>query len=334
MYQTGVQSQEFIQLRLSQIERASFLEIRSEYEDDQEFVELLRSIMEQGLLEPLIVRKSNSQVKEDTTEQKYELICGYRRYLACRRLGIDPVPCVVMNLNDRQALEASLVENTQRKSLNPIEEAEAFKSYVFNFGRGSISRLAERIGKSEEYVSHRLLLLGLPKPIQDRITKRMLDPSHAMELVWLKDVKKQLELYELISKHNLSLRELRSVVRKVKDGISPKEAVKDVVKIKQVVRIKDINTNADAQSNDSWPYYTISSHELRKDKKLQLLDKAIILIRGSLTGLDFLIHESEMMPDIKKILMENRQLVHGILDGLITQKIRYKRNRTESPIPA
>jgi ParB family chromosome partitioning protein len=318
---------DFCQVQITQIERTSFLEFRTEYEEDEEFVELLKSIMEHGLLEPLIVRPSNHLTQGREEEKKYELICGYRRLLACKRLGLNSVPCIIMQLNDRQAFEISLIENTQRKSLNPIEEAEAYKSYVFNFGRGSISRLAERIGKSEEYVSHRLLLLGLPKPIQDRITKKLLDPSHAMELVWLKEVDKQLEIYEMISKYGLSLRELRAVVKKVKAGSSVQQAVQEVLYIRRMVKISKKKTSSDNEPVDSWPYYTKTEEDSEKNKKLQILDKAIILMRGSLTGLDFLIHESETLPDIRKILMENRSHVHTILDNLITQKMQYKRGR-------
>jgi len=331
--QVDPRSAGFCEVPLEQIEKTSFLEFRTEYEEDEEFVELMKSIMQHGLLEPLIVRPCSNETAESKGE-KYELICGYRRFLACKRLGLHSAPCIVMQVNDRQAFEISLIENTQRKSLNPIEEAEAYKSYVFNFGRGSISRLAERIGKSEEYVSHRLLLLGLPKPIQDRITKKLLDPSHAMELVWLKDVNKQLEIYEMISKHGLSLRELRAVVKKVKEGSSVQKAVQEALYIRRMTKLNKKETGTDNEPTDSWPYYTKPEENPEKDKKLQILDKAIILMRGSLTGLDFLIHESENLPDVRKILMEHRSRVHGILDNLITQKLQCKKDKTMSPILA
>ncbi|MEM0075351.1 MAG: ParB/RepB/Spo0J family partition protein [Conexivisphaerales archaeon] len=326
MLQANPHSTQFTNVPISQIERMSFLELRTEYEEDEEFVELVKSITEHGILEPLIVRPAMDQSGSIRDSQKYELICGYRRFLACKKLGLDSVPCIIMELSDRQAFEASLIENIQRKSLNPIEEAEAYKSYVFNFGRGSISRLAERIGKSEEYVSHRLLLLGLPKQIQDRITKKLLDPSHAMELVWLKDVNKQLETYQMISKYRLSLRELRSVIKKVKEGVPVSEAVEQAIYYRNMAKSNRNGVNRNSGTPDSWPYYRSEVENTDKDRKLQILDKAIILMRGSLTGLDFLVHQSETLPDVMEILMESRRRVHSILDDLIRKKLQYKKD--------
>ena len=118
--------------------------------------DLSRSICEKGLLHPLIVR----QVKN---EGSYQIVAGNRRYIACKTLGWRKIPCNIIEVDDdKEAFEISLIENIQRRTLNPIEEAHAFRTYVSDFGWGGISELANKIGKSASYVDRRLQLLDLP----------------------------------------------------------------------------------------------------------------------------------------------------------------------------
>ncbi|MFC1755456.1 ParB/RepB/Spo0J family partition protein, partial [Thermoproteota archaeon] len=119
--------------------------------------ELMASIDKVGLLQPIVVR---------TVANEYEVIAGNRRFEACRRLSWIKIPCHIVEMDDKEAFEISLVENVQRNMLNPIEEARAFSRYVEENGWGSVNDLAHRIGKSQVYVSKRLRLLKLPENVQ------------------------------------------------------------------------------------------------------------------------------------------------------------------------
>ena len=121
--------------------------------------ELALSIMKNGLLFPIVVRKTNGLF--------FEVVAGNRRFEACRQLGLTSIPCYVAESNDREAYEAALVENVQRKRLNPLEEAKAFKRCVDDFGYGSASDLARQIDKSPSHVCRRISLLKLPECFRD-----------------------------------------------------------------------------------------------------------------------------------------------------------------------
>src|SRR5215211_3785625 len=110
--------------------------------------ELADSIRKKGLLQPIIVR-----TRPDNQEISFEIVAGTRRYLACKSLGRKKITCHVIELDDREAFEISLVENVQRHTFSPIEEAQAFKTYITDYGWGGVSELAKVIGKRQENVS-------------------------------------------------------------------------------------------------------------------------------------------------------------------------------------
>jgi len=142
-------------LKLSEIREPKFL-LRTSL---GRIEELADSIRKKGLLNPLTVRK---------TTEGYELVCGWRRYNALKMLGMEEVLCIVHeDLSDKDAFEIALVENVQRKELSPMEEARAFKKYVEEYGWGSASQLAEKIGKYPSYVVQRIQFLDLPKEVQE-----------------------------------------------------------------------------------------------------------------------------------------------------------------------
>ena len=117
--------------------------------NDPEFRSLVKSITEHGLLQPILVRP---------VALGFEIVAGYRRFEACRSLRWRHIQSKIRELSDKQTYEIQLTENIQRKSLNALEEAEAFKKYVDDFGWGGVSELASKIEKSEEYVSHLSLI--------------------------------------------------------------------------------------------------------------------------------------------------------------------------------
>ncbi|MDG6919139.1 MAG: ParB/RepB/Spo0J family partition protein [Nitrososphaerota archaeon] len=169
-------------------------------------VELTASIMEKGLLEPIVVRPSG---------EYFEVVAGNRRLEACRRLKIQRILCHVVDLDDRESYEVSLTENIHRKTLNPVEEGLAFRKYVESFGYGSASELARRIDKSPSYVSRRIALLDLPKEVRDGLLLRGAKVGLAQELIPLDDEKRE-ELTELIARTGLTKRsEVRRLVRKL-----------------------------------------------------------------------------------------------------------------------
>ena len=164
---------------------------------------LMLSIQDKGLLEPIIVRP---------VDDGYEVVAGMRRYQACKKLGWRRLPAHVVELDDREAFEVSLLENIQRETLNPIEEARAFRNYVDEFGYGGETELARKIAKSQEYVSKRIGLLSLPQRVQDQIMRRRITPSVAQELTLLSDDDAE-EMADEIGAHGLTLREVRRIIR-------------------------------------------------------------------------------------------------------------------------
>lgn len=165
--------------------------------------ELTESISKVGLLQPIIVR---------AVDNRFEIVGGNRRLAACRKLGMRKILCHILTLDDKAAFEASLIENLQHETLNPIEEAEAFKGYVEDYGYGGETELAEKIGKSEQYVSARIRILSLPPEIVHKISELVITPSHAIELIGL-DCSQQRLVSDLITRKHISTREVRKLVK-------------------------------------------------------------------------------------------------------------------------
>lgn len=136
---------------------------------------------------------------------------------ACKNLGWRKIVCHVVELSDKEAFEVSLVENIQRKSINPIEEAYAFRMYVDQFGWGGVSNLAEKIGKSVSYVDKRLKLLSLPREILERISNSTISASVAEELAFIDDPDKQSEIAKTVGNEKLSSRQTRNLVMQYSD---------------------------------------------------------------------------------------------------------------------
>lgn len=164
---------------------------------EERLSELSKSIKEKGIVQPLLVRES---------PDGYELIAGERRLRALKALNIKEAPVIVKNVGDLDALELSLIENLQRESLNPLEEAHSYKRLVdeFNFTQDKIS---EAIGKDRSTIANTLRLLLLPQKIQAYIQKGILTIGHAKAILSLTGERKQIILCEKIIKKGLSVRE-------------------------------------------------------------------------------------------------------------------------------
>ena len=170
--------------------------------------ELSNSIKERGIIQPLIVRKSENQ------QDKYEIIAGERRWQAAQSAGIHEVPVCIIEADTLKSLELAIIENVQRKDLNPIEEAESYKNLIQNFGydHDSVSKF---IGKSRSHISNSLRLLSLPEKVLDMIRNNVITHGHAKILVGLDNA---LLLAEKIIKKKLSVRQAENLVRVLKQG--------------------------------------------------------------------------------------------------------------------
>jgi ParB family chromosome partitioning protein len=185
--------------------------IRNKYQprkkfDEVSLEELTNSIRERGIIQPIIVRLSSD------VEDKYEIIAGERRWQAAQYAGIHEVPIIVMNVDNLKSLEFAIVENVQRKDLNPIEEAEGYKRLIdeFSYDQDKVSKF---IGKSRAHISNCLRLLTLPQEIIELIIEEKLSQGHAKILVGLDNA---IFLAKKIISKKLSVRQAENLVRMLK----------------------------------------------------------------------------------------------------------------------
>src|SRR5271167_3223727 len=171
--------------------------------DAERLSELTRAIQSQGIIEPLIVRIVGNP--DDFDGPRYELIAGERRLRAARAAGLETVPVIVRDLDDRAALEMSLVENIVREDLNAVEEGLAFFRLVEHFELTQ-DEVAARVGKSRPFVSNALRLLELPQPILNMIAKGELNSGQARPLLSLQSTEAQLSAARRIAAVGLSAR--------------------------------------------------------------------------------------------------------------------------------
>ncbi len=174
--------------------------------DAERLAELTRAIQSQGIIEPLIVRRiAGASPAGEIDGPRYELIAGERRLRAARAAGLEAVPVVVRELDDRAALEMSLVENIVREDLNAVEEGLAFFRLVEHFELTQ-DEVAARVGKSRPYVSNALRLLELPQPILTMIAKRQLTAGQARPLLAIESPAAQLSAARRIAAVGISAR--------------------------------------------------------------------------------------------------------------------------------
>ena len=179
--------------------------------------ELKNSIKERGIIQPLIVRKSDDQ------DDKFELIAGERRWQAAQSAGLHEVPVVIIEADNLKSLELAIIENVQRKDLNPVEEAESYNNLIQNFGYDH-EKVSQFIGKSRSHISNSIRLLSLPEKILDLIRNNKISQGHAKVLVGLENA---LLLADKIIKKKLSVRQLESLVRLFKNGSNKSFKSKD-----------------------------------------------------------------------------------------------------------
>jgi len=169
--------------------------------------ELTNSIKEQGVIQPIVVRPNN------TTEGKYEIIAGERRWLASQNAGLHEVPVVVLDVDDVKSLEFAIVENVQRQDLNSIEEARGYQKLIddFNYNQEKLSKF---IGKSRSYIANSLRLLSLPEEVLSMVAEGKLSAGHARSLIGLQT---SIEIAKKIIQKKLSVRQAETLVRQIRN---------------------------------------------------------------------------------------------------------------------
>ena len=173
--------------------------------NEEEILELSDSIKEHGVIQPLVVRKIGN---------KYEIIAGERRYKASVLAGLDSVPVIIKELNDKESAEIALIENIQRKNLSAIEEAISYKK-IIDMSSITQEELAKKIGKSQSAVANKIRLLNLSDEVQDALLENKISERHARSLLRLKEVSKQNQILDKIIEERLTVRKTDEEINKI-----------------------------------------------------------------------------------------------------------------------
>ncbi|MBC6404076.1 MAG: ParB/RepB/Spo0J family partition protein [Hyphomonadaceae bacterium] len=195
--------------------------------DKERLAELSESIRDKGVLQPILVRplpESVSRQKKIPVFGKpvYQIIAGERRWQAAMGAGLDTMPVFIRNITDQEALEIGVVENVQRTDLNPMEEAEAYRTLMTRFDRTQAD-IADAVGKSRSYIANMLRLLNLPDRVQTYLSKGKISMGHARAIIAAPD---PASLADTIIDKELSVREAERWVRKIRTAITGSDAVK------------------------------------------------------------------------------------------------------------
>jgi ParB family chromosome partitioning protein len=252
--------------------------------------ELAESIKAIGLLQPIVVRTNNYN--------NYEVVAGTRRLNACKTLGWRKISCHLVELDDKQAFEVSLVENLQRNTLNPIEEGLAYRKYVQELGWGGVSQLAEILSKSSSYVSKRIKLVDLPKDVIELISLCEINVSSAEELLSVTNKITQSKLAKIIHDKKLSTVNIRELIRNNRNTIHDKSMLP-------------------VKSNQ----YLYS-----RDKVHKSFDKSIIALKVAQKKLGSIVEAIEEDWFFYDVLLHHRNMLNSQIDLLIKEKRKIRTN--------
>lgn len=180
--------------------------------NEERLKELAESIKEHGVVQPVLVRK--------TGDNSYELVAGERRWRAAQLAGLEVIPAVTKDYSNQQMTEIALIENIQRENLNPIEEAQAYKKLMVDFGLTQ-EQLSTRVGKSRPFIANLVRLLNLHPAVQDFLSRGMLTIGHARPILAIDNKEKQFRLAEEVIRKNLSARETEALAKEVSQKKSP-----------------------------------------------------------------------------------------------------------------
>lgn len=199
--------------------------------DGGKMEELVESIKEKGVIQPLVVRRA---------ENCYQIIAGERRWRAAQKAGLKEVPVTIQDVSEDWALEIALIENIQREDLNPMEESEAYEYLIKSFDL-SQDEVAKRVGKSRSAVANSLRLLKLPEAIRDKVISVSLSMGHARAVLALETEEDMLEAADQIVNNGLSVRESEKLVKKIKNFGHEKKAKQDKPQVPpEIIQLEDI----------------------------------------------------------------------------------------------
>ncbi|WP_415929975.1 ParB/RepB/Spo0J family partition protein [Zhenpiania hominis] len=196
--------------------------------NEEKLEELAASIIENGLIQPVILRKA---------DKGYEIVAGERRWRACRKAGLKEIPCIIREFTDEQNMLIAIIENMQREDLNPIEEAEGLNQMIVNFGMTQ-EQVSKSVGKSRPYITNALRLLKLPSEIREMLLANQLSAGHARAIAGISDTEKQIQLAEYVIREELSVREIEKII---KEENTPKKKIsrKKTEKSADVRKVED-----------------------------------------------------------------------------------------------
>lgn len=206
--------EQVIQISLDEL-RPNPYQPRKEF-DDAAIEELKNSILEHGVVQPIIVRKSL---------RGYEIVAGERRYRASKAAGLETIPAVVKDFSDEQIMEIALIENVQREDLNAMEIAVAYQKLMERFDLTQ-ETLAKKVGKSRPHVANFLRLLQLPENVQEYVSRGTLSMGHARALLGVKDKRQLIQLAKQTIEQHLSVRQLEQLVQNLEQKNKAKKREK------------------------------------------------------------------------------------------------------------
>jgi ParB family chromosome partitioning protein len=184
--------------------------------NDADQHELVASVRKSGIIQPIVVRKS---------ENGYEIIAGERRWRAAQAAGLKEVPIIIRTADDRELAELSLVENIQREALNPVEEADAYQTLITRFSL-SQEEIAVRVGKDRSTIANTVRLLKLPEEVKKALIGKAITAGHARALLSLDAPGERIAALRMIQKKNLNVRDTERLIQRLKNGAVRKNSVK------------------------------------------------------------------------------------------------------------
>ena len=211
--------------------------------DEKALKELAVSIKEHGVIQPIIVRNVNG---------KYEIIAGERRYKASALAGLTKIPAIVRDLDDKESSKVALLENLQRKNLNPIEEARTYQK-ILELDQMTQEELAKTMGKSQSAVANKIRLLSLSDSVQDALLKEEISERHARALLNIPDTKKQKEILKKVIDEKMSVRLLEEEIKKLYPKEEQEEAEESKEKEETPVEEQSASVNSFVNDNPLTP---------------------------------------------------------------------------------
>ena len=200
--------------------------------DPKSLDELKHSILENGLIQPITIRRADNG--------KYELISGERRLRACREIGFQTIPAYIIRVETKEAMLAlALIENIQREKLNPIEVAAAYKRLIDECNL-SQEQVSDKVGKDRSTITNSLRLLKLPTQIQNSIISQEISAGHARALINIYDEKTQLDILSKIKKNNLSVRNVEQLVKQINEAGKTERTKKSTEVDHELISQRDI----------------------------------------------------------------------------------------------